>query len=264
MSKFMHAGRSLLELLLILAIGLVPVASGLTVMMYQLEKKLEENARVSAHEALFVIDRVLDNLHSAASEAVRFSGSACDKVRGDLIDQAARDPRIRSLMLTEGDQVYCGTLPMLAPYPVEFAPGRNLRLNFDSPSTPNGVVVEYRLANTDPGVIATSYGIELRNELHGFQDKLILLLEFDDKFIWTLGDSRDAQRPSQTEFFQEVQSSRHDYSVKVGYADGHTAREARQSILQVLPSLALVGLLTAAITYWGIFRGRSKQRHPAA
>jgi len=38
MSKIMHAGRSLLELLLIMAIGLVPVVSGLLVMVFQLEK----------------------------------------------------------------------------------------------------------------------------------------------------------------------------------------------------------------------------------
>ncbi|CAM4025682.1 hypothetical protein CCOS865_01448 [Pseudomonas reidholzensis] len=263
MSKFMHAGRSLLELLLILAIGLVPMASGLAVMLYQLERKFQDDARVSTHEALFAIDRVLDNLHLAASDAARYSGAACASASEELRALASADPRIRSLMLTRDNQVYCSSMPMLAPYPVAFEPGSHLRLNFNSLTTPNGVVVEYRLGNTDPGVVATSYGIELRKELHGFQGELTLLLEFGEHYIGSIGDSRDAQRPSQAEFFHSARSSHHDYTVKAGYAEGHFVKEARQSMLQILPSLALVGLVTAAITYWGIFRNRREKRTAA-
>jgi len=265
MSRFTYAGRSLLELLLILTIGLVPMVSGLLVMMYQLERKLEENAQVSVQEAIFAIDRVLDHLQMAASSALPLAGQPCAQALGPLERLAAGDPRIRSLVLTRDGQAYCSTIETTSSYsPSFYSPNAHIQLNFNSPVTPNGVVVELRLTYANPGVIATAYGLELRNELRGFQDGLVLLVEFGNKYLWSSGDSRDAQRPSQSEFFRSAMSSKHGYMVKGGYPEGYTTQEFRQSMLQILPSLALVGLLTGAITYWGIFRSRNKGRHAAS
>ncbi len=50
MSKLTQIGRFMLAPMLALATSLMPVASGLLVMLYQLEHKLEENARVSVRE----------------------------------------------------------------------------------------------------------------------------------------------------------------------------------------------------------------------
>ena len=265
MSKFTHAGRSLLEMLLTLTISLVPMASGLLVMIYQLERKLEENAQVSVQEAIFAIDRVLDNMQTAASNALALAGQPCNNAASTLEKLAAGDPRIRSLILTRDGQAYCSSIETtIADRPTFFGPNAHVQLNFNSPITPNGVIVELRLAYANPGVIATAYGIELRNELRGFQDGMVLVLEFDKHYIWDMGDSRDPQRPSQSEFFRSAVSSRHGYTVKGGYPEGFRANEIRQSMLQILPSLALVGLLTGAITYWVIFRARNKGRQAAA
>lgn len=265
MKKFMSAGRSLLELLLILALGLVPVASGVVVLMYQLERKLEENSRISVEEALFVVDRVLDNLLQTAVEAIPYSGKACNTVVGHLQTLAAGDPRIHSVMLMEDNRVYCSSLPLIAPCDQYFTGvGPNVRLNFDSPTTPNGIIVEYSVPTSNPSVVATAYGLELRKELQGFQDGLTLILEFSGKYIGSQSDSRDPQPPSQTEFFVSAPSAKHDYLIKAGYPAGYTTREARQSIVGILPSLALVGLLTSAISYWGMFkRPNRKLRTPA-
>ncbi len=62
MLKIMHAGRRLRELLLLTTVGLVPVISGLLVMIVQLEMKLEENAAISVQEAVFSIDQALNRL----------------------------------------------------------------------------------------------------------------------------------------------------------------------------------------------------------
>ncbi|EKT4522679.1 CSS-motif domain-containing protein [Pseudomonas putida] len=265
MSKFTHAGRSLLEMLLILTISLVPMASGLLVMIYQLERKLEENAQVSVQEAIFAIDRVLDNMQSAASNALPLAGQPCSEAAQPLEVLAAGDPRIRSLILTRNGQSYCSSIETtITDSPTFYSPRALVQLNFDSPITPNGVVVELRLAYANPGVIATAYGIELRNELRGFQDGMVLVLEFGKKYIWEMGDSRDPQEPSQSEFFRSATSSKHGYTVRGGYPEGFTASEIRQSMLQILPSLALVGLLTGAITYWVIFRARNKGRQAAS
>lgn len=261
MSKLKYAARSLLELLLTLGVGLVPVASGLAVMVYQLEHKLNENASVSAREAVFVIDRVLDNLLNAASDTLIHAGKPCASVIDAMKARTTNDSRISSLMLTRNNKGYCSTLP--PPYPTlqpATVPEPNVRLNFTSPSTPNGVVVEYRLEDGSSGVVATAYGLELRSALYGFQEDLIMLLEFDDKYIWARGDSREPTRPSQSEFFQSARSVKHGYTLKAGYPTGHTAQEIHHSLLGTLPSLALVGVLTAAMAYWGIHRKRHKTR----
>lgn len=261
MSKLKYAARSLLQLLLIMGVGLVPVASGLTVMVYQLENNLDEHARVTASEAVVVIDRVLDNLLSAASDTLAYAGRPCDRVIGALKARTAKDSRISSLMLTRNNIGYCSTLP--PPYPKlhhSDTQSPNVRLNLTSPSTPNGVVVEYWLAANNSGVVATAYGLALRNALYGFQGDLVMLLEFDDKYIWARGDSREPTRPSQSEFFQSARSVKHGYTLKAGYPTGHTAHEIHHSLLGTLPSLALVGVLTAAMAYWGIHRKRHKTR----
>lgn len=137
MSKLKYAARSLLQLLLIIGVGLVPVAAGLTVMVYQLERKLDEHARVSASEAVLVIDQVLDNLLSAASESLVYAGRPCDRVIGALKARTAKDARISSLMLTRNNKGYCSTLP--PPYPRlhhSDSQGPNVRLNLTAPSTP--------------------------------------------------------------------------------------------------------------------------------
>ena len=50
------------KLLLILSIGAIPVLSGLLMMNYQLDRKLEENAKVSVQEAIFSIDQALGRM----------------------------------------------------------------------------------------------------------------------------------------------------------------------------------------------------------
>lgn len=129
---------------------------------------------------------------------------------------------------------------------------------------PNAVLLAYQLGEENLGVIATSYGMLLRNELRAFQTGLTLLLEFADLYIWADGDSRDPARPSQKEFFREGVSAKYGYTVKAGYAEGYSARETRQTIKQLFPSLALVGIFTGSITYWGLFRQRNRRVRSAA
>ncbi|MFP3409267.1 hypothetical protein SB757_32115, partial [Pseudomonas sp. SIMBA_065] len=69
---------------------------------------------------------------------------------------------------------------------------------------------------------------------------------------------------SQSEFLATALSAKYGYRVKGGYAQGSTAQEIRQSMLQILPSLMLVGTVTGLIVYLGLFRGRSSSRDRAA
>ncbi|WP_449432779.1 CSS-motif domain-containing protein [Pseudomonas putida] len=264
MSKIINAGRSLLELVLILAISLVPVGSGLLVMLFQQDRKLEENSRVSVQEAIFSIDRALERIHTAASVALPLAGTPCEQARSRLLDLIQDAHYLRALALTRNGETYCDTLHPPQSQDALFANSDSqVRLAIDSDTAPNSTLVAYRLIQGNVGVIVSAYGFELRNELRAFQDGLTLLLEFGDDYIWAHGDGRDPARPSHSEFYQTGVSTNYGYTVHAGYAKGYAAKEARQSMMQIIPSLALVGIVTGSIAYWGLFRHRAKHSRTA-
>ncbi|RAS25008.1 MULTISPECIES: CSS-motif domain-containing protein [unclassified Pseudomonas] len=265
MSRFKTAGQSLVELLLTLVISLLPVCTGLIILFYQQDKKFEETSRISVNEAIYSVDLALDRIHDSASAALALAGTGCENAKPHLLDQVSKVPHLRSLALTVEGRTYCSTLG--TPYsPDLMIPDAQspFHLLLDPPATPDAVLLTYQLSENTLGVIATSYGILLRNELRAFQTGLTLLLEFGDSYIWTDGDSRDKTRPSQVEFFNEGVSNKYGYTVKAGYAQGYSAREARKTLIPILPSLALVGIITGSITYLGFYRQRKRVRSAAS
>jgi len=265
MLKIMHAGRRLRELLLLATVGLVPVISGLLVMIVQLEMKLEENAAISVQEAVFSIDQALNRLQEAAQRTLPLAGKPCQGVNSTLQEQVVSRSMLRSLTLVKGNEAYCSSTSDSLDYLSAFASsGQQVELSYGQPDRRRKLLVNFYLQGNESGVIVTAYASQLRNELDGFQDGLTLLVEFGDRWIWSEGDSRDAQRPSQSEFLATALSAKYGYRVKGGYAQGSTAQEIRQSMLQILPSLMLVGTVTGLIVYLGLFRGRSSSRDRAA
>jgi hypothetical protein len=265
MSKFRVLGRSMMALLLTLAISSIPVASGLMVMIYQHDNKLKETARVSLKEAIFSIDMSLNRLHDAAVVAMPLAGSACETAKAPLLKQVQDVRYLRALALTVDARVYCDTqVPPRTKSRFPTTSESPVQLIFDSPTAPNAVLVAYQLRRENLSVIASTYGMELRNELRAFQTGLVLLLEFGDFYIWADGDSRDPARPSQSEFLMTGKSDKYGYTVKVGYPDGFAANERRHMLMQILPSLALIGIITGSIFYWGLFRQWGKPGCAAA
>lgn len=265
MLKIMHAGRRLRELLLLTTVGLVPVISGLLVMIVQLEMKLAENAAISVQEAVFSVDQALNRLHEAGQRALPLAGTPCESARSVLQEQVVSRSMLRSLTLVMGNEAYCSSTSDSLDYLSAFSlSGKQVDLSYGQPDKRRKLLVNFYLQGGGGGVIVTAYASQLRNELDGFQDGLTLLLEFGERYIWSKGDSRDAQRPSQSEFLASAFSSKYGYKVKGGYAQGYTAQEIRQSMLQILPSLMLVGIVTGSIVYLGLLRARSSSRDRAA
>jgi hypothetical protein len=265
MLKIMHAGRRLRELLLLTTVGLVPVISGLLVMIVQLEMKLEENAAISVQEAVFSIDQALNRLQEAAQRTLPLAGKPCESVKSALQEQVVSRSMLRSLTLVKDNEAYCSSTSDSLEYLSAFASsGQQVDLSYGQPDRRRKLLVNFYLQGNESGVIVTTYASQLRNELDGFQDGLTLLVEFGDRYIWSKGDSRDAQRPSQSEFIATALSAKYGYRVKGGYAQGYTAQEIRQSMLQILPSLMLVGIVTGSIVYLGLFRARPSSRDRAA
>lgn len=260
MAAIPSVGINWRKLLLILSIGAIPVLSGLLVIDYQLDKKLEENAKVSVQEAVFSIDQALGRMEADLDSILPLAGKPCEEVLAILEQRVANNPHLRSLILTRGQQAYCATdMDPLAHISAFSLSGRQTQLAFDAPSSPNAAIIKIQKPDSDPGIIATAYGRQLRDELRAFQDGLTLLLEFNDLYIWSEGDSRDAQRPSQVEFTEQTVSEKYGYVVIGGYPKGYAAQEFRVSLHQVLPSLVLVGVASMFIMYLGLTSSRKKK-----
>lgn len=206
--------------------------------------------------AVFAIDRVVDSLHRAALQAQPLSTQPCSEVQQELENQARRNPRIHSLVLTRNDTGFCSSLGTKPLYTPHFAKGEYLQLNINSPTLPNGILVEYRLVADNYSVIASTYGLDLHNELRGFKNGIVLVLEFGGLYISAKGDSRDEGRPSLSEFSQSGISEKYGYLVRAGYPDGFTARESQHIRTNTMPSLVLVGLFTSVLVLWGLLRKR--------
>lgn len=260
MLKTANRGSSLVEAVIIVAIGCVPVVSGLLVMHYQLLNKLEEKAATSVREAVYAVDLALDDLHEVALRAMPLANDDCSAAKSSLRKHINVSRQLYAVTLTRDGSATCGSLSGSDYAPEPFTADRLLRLTFNTTSLPNAVLVDYRPSLTSPGVVVSAYGLKLRQQLQGFFDGLYLIMEVGDDYIWKDGDSRDAKRPIPAEFPNRAVSTRYGYTIQGGYPEGFSRQELHASMRQVLPSLALVGLVTAAATYLGVFRHRLQWR----
>lgn len=255
MSMKLSAGRSLLDLLLLMAIGLAPVVCGLLILMVQVDRKLDEFSRFSATEAIHGVDQLIQVLHDSSSRSLHLSGRPCLEVAQQLRSQVVAVPRLRSLALTRGNQAYCDSVDGEQARAIDQKLFFNQRLWLaeGDGNCVNTAVLHYRLQERPYGVIAQVDARMLQAELLGFENGIVLVLEFGPNFLWAQGDA-DGGMPDQREHQVRATSEQFGYSVQAGYPKGHTRQEVLQSMVMTLPSLILVGILTAGIAHWGMRR----------
>lgn len=253
-----HAGRSLVEFLVTLLIGLAPVTCGLLVLTLQVDRKQEETIAVTAREAVYAIDRFIDVLHGSASQTLNLTGESCEELLLDLRREVAKHPNIRSLALKKDNVIYCSTLSGstdLTLAPGSFV-GDRLRIYPSFGTNPSANILMYRLgAETFAATaIAVAHLQPLQAELLGFQNSVMLSLQFDEQYVWATGNGRSYQVPDHSENPLQLTSVKYGYTVHAGYSEGESWRVIRQAIKTALPSLLLVGIMTSAAGYWGLFR----------
>ncbi|WP_426934870.1 CSS-motif domain-containing protein [Pseudomonas fulva] len=264
MDKFMHAGRSLLELVLLMAVGLVPVFSGLLVINYQQEAKLADNAEVSVREAVFSVDQALDRVQEVAMSTLPLAGQPCSSIRRALVDQVTSRSMLRSLAVIDDGKAYCSSASDSHELLTEIAStGQLLTFNHLMLDAKGYLLMNMYVQGEKKGVIATSFPVQLRTELDAFKDGLALVLEFDKHSVWKDGDSLNGTRPSVAEFTHELGSTQYPYRVVAVYPAGYAAQELRTAVFKMLPSLMLVGLMTGSVIYMVLSKMRGRQRNSA-
>lgn len=264
MAQSSTAGRSLVEFIVMLLIGLAPVACGLLVLVLQAERKYKETIEVTAQEAVYAIDAVIKSLHITSRQALELAGRPCDNALSQLRHLAIRQPNVRSLVLLKDDRAYCSTLYGefdLAVDPTAYF-NQRLRLDPGNEVTPDSAVLHYRLSASASSVNAIADIRVLQAELLGFQNDVVLILQFGAQTVWATGNGVHAQAPNHADGTLGMVSQEYGYTVYAGYPEGHFWEMIRQALFSTLPSLILVGILTSAAGYWGLFRRTLKRASP--
>lgn len=255
------AGRSLIGFLVTLLIGLAPVACGLLVLALQAERKHKETIEVTAQEAIYAIDEVIESLHISSSQALGLAGLSCENALPELRHLAIKQPNVRSLALTKNDRAFCSTLYGKSDLAINPAGYLNQRLRLDpgNAATPDSAVLLYRLQTPPTGVIAVADIRTLQAQLLGFHNAVELILQFNTQRVWATGNGEHFPAPNPLENTLRLTSAQYGYIVHAGYPAGHFWEVIRQALFTTLPSLILVGIMTSAAGYWGLVRRPLKQ-----
>ncbi|MFD2641643.1 CSS-motif domain-containing protein [Pseudomonas japonica] len=257
-----HSGHALLALLTTLLIGLAPVACGLMVMAWQVNKQLDDSTDVVLRETRKGIDSLLDALHGASNKVLNLAEFSCEKALPHLHSEVVANPELRSLTLVRENRAYCSTLrgeSGLLVDPGEYFNHR-LRLEPGNDNTPDSAILYYRLQEYPYGVLAVADGKLLQRVLQGTRQPDSVSLQFGPMLIGASGEVIDANGQAPTPYRSQV-SPLYGYTIHVSYPPGHAAGQLWESSLSIAPSLLLVGLMTAMGSYWAMYRRRRTLRH---
>ncbi|PSS58422.1 CSS-motif domain-containing protein [Pseudomonas sp. BBP2017] len=260
-----HAGRSLIEFLVTLLIGLAPITCGLLVLVLQVDRKQEETIEVTAREAVYAIDRVIKSLHDTSQHAIKLLDKPCDAILSDLRMEMVKQPNVRSMSLSKDNRIYCSTLYGSTDITLDsgsYVEGR-LRVYSSVIATPGSDILLYRLQEGPSAVITAANLRVLQAELLGFQNSVVLSLQFGGQYVWATGSGEYYKVPNHAENPLRLTSDQYGYTVHAGYPEGESWQVIRQAMRSALPSLLLVGIMTSTAGYWGMFRRTKNRSTPA-
>lgn len=259
------SGHALLTLLSLLLIGLAPVAFGLLVLTWQVNNQLDESARVTLRETRQGVDHLLDSLHGASNKVLNLAEYACDKALPALHSEVVANPELRSLTLVRENRAYCSTLRGESGLLVD--PGdyfnHRLRLEPGNDNTPDSAILYYRLQEYPYGVLAVADARVVQRVLQHMPEPDSVKLQFGPTLIGASGEVQDSVTTLGADSYMSQVSPMYGYTIHITYPPGHVASQLLDSSRGIAPSLLLVGIMTAAGSYWAMYRRRRGLRRPA-
>ncbi|MEG0244967.1 MAG: CSS-motif domain-containing protein, partial [Pseudomonas sp.] len=96
--------------LLPLAIGVLPVACGLGVMNWQIDRELRADSHATTAQVIAHVERILDTASNTAQALLPLAGSPCEQVQLALRGQVTRNAFVRSTNLFQHNTLYCSSL----------------------------------------------------------------------------------------------------------------------------------------------------------
>ncbi|WP_353887541.1 CSS-motif domain-containing protein, partial [uncultured Pseudomonas sp.] len=132
-------------------VGAFPIACGLTVMNWQIERDLQAGSRATAEQVIEHVERILDGASRTAIALLPSAGTPCTEAQLLLRGEVTSNAFIRSTNLVKQDRLYCSSLFGAFDEPVtasDYVDG-HLWLMDGNSVTPGHPLLVYRASDKD-------------------------------------------------------------------------------------------------------------------
>ncbi|EIK93942.1 diguanylate phosphodiesterase / Rtn protein [Pseudomonas sp. M47T1] len=233
-------------------IGLLPVASGLLVMRWHVERSLAVEAGHIAGEAVRQVDNIIDQAAQSAKRLMPLAGQPCAAVLQRIRDEVTLEPLVRSANLLRNQQAYCSSFYGAYQRTVDATEysDHNLLLRASNSVTPDEASLVYRHYEQPLGVRAVIDGRTLARVLRQIEGNATLVLQVGDALLWSNGSISDGDGPDHAEHHTLLASERYGYQMHSGFAPGSTRAHLKTQALSTVGGLLLLGVLTGGVCHW--------------
>ncbi|MFK0310744.1 EAL domain-containing protein [Pseudomonas sp. NPDC090233] len=240
-------------------IGVLPLAFGLVVMNWQIERELRASSQATTLQVVQQVERILDSLAGTAQTLLPLAGSPCEQAQLALRSQVTRNAFVRSTNLFRNNTLYCTSLFGEFDEPVDardYTDGKLWLMDGNS-VTPGHALLVYRASDGERGVIVTVDGDHLLTALRLIGPDETLQLRVGDAWIGKDGLVQHGPSPVAPLADITLGSTRYPFSVHGGYAADKRGELLRSRYPPLLSLLLLLGVAAGTVCRWQIRRANS-------
>lgn len=240
-------------------VGVLPVACGLPVMNWQIEREMQASSQVTARQVVEHVERILDNLSSAANALLPLVDSPCDEAQLILRAQVTRNAFVRSTNLFRHNALYCTSLFGAFEEPVnpgDYIDGKLWLMDGNS-VTPGYPLLVYRASDGDRGAISTVDGEHLLTALRLIGPDEVLQIRVGDAWMGKDGIVQKGVPPAAASANVLLGSTRYPFSVQGGYGADQQGLLWRSHYPALFGLLLVLGVVAALVCRWQVRRATS-------
>lgn len=240
-------------------VGVLPVACGLTVMNWQIEREMQASSQATARQVVEHVERILDNLSSAANALLPLADSPCDEAQLMLRAQVTRNAFVRSTNLFRHNALFCTSLFGAFDEPVnpgDYIDGKLWLMNGNS-VTPGHPLLVYRASDGDRGAISTVDGDHLLTALRLIGPDEDLHIRVGDAWLGKDGIVHKGLPPAAASANVLLGSTRYPFSVQGGYGADRQGQLWRSHYPALFALLLVLGAVAALVCRWQVRRANS-------
>ncbi|WP_313456769.1 cyclic diguanylate phosphodiesterase [Pseudomonas sp.] len=243
------------------AVGAIPLACGLVVINWQIERELRMASQTTTQQVVGYVDHILDNLGNAAQALLPLAGSPCADAQFALRKEVTGNAFVRSTNLFQHNALYCSSLFGEIEEPVkanDYTDGRLWLMDGNS-VTPGHPLLVYRAHEGDRGVISTVDGDHLLTALRLIAPEASLQLQVGPVWMGSEGVVQSGPPPTAAVAASSAASTHYPFSVHGGYSAGKPAAVLREQYPELLGLLLVLGVVAGLACRWQLRRASSSR-----
>lgn len=240
-------------------VGIAPVACGLAVMDWQVERELRASSHATTRQVVEHVEHILDNLANAANTLLPLAGGPCEPAQLALRSQVTRNAFVRSTNLFRDNTLYCTSLFGDFDEPVDardYTEGRLWLMDGNS-VTPGHALLVYRISDGDRGAIATVDGDHLLTALRLIGPEEQLQIRVGNAWMGKDGKVQAGTPAPAATADVTLGSTRYPFSVHGGYTADKPGEVLRSHYPALLSLLLVLGVVAGCVCRWQIRRASS-------